>query len=158
MRVLLDTNAVISALLFGGSPRKLLRLLCNDPFELWTSRPLLRELAATLSHQKLASALDQSGLTVETLVQAYASQTFVVSDAALEPVEFAPDPSDQVVLAAAQAAHADWLVTGDRHLLDASEIIHSTVLTVAKRLLVLASFSSGQPRQTRRPSLSAASR
>jgi len=106
MRVLLDTNVVVSGLLFGGSPRELLHLLCDHPFELWTSRPLLRELTATLSHKKLASAVGRAGVEVETLVQAYASQTFVVPDAALEPVEFAPDPSDEIVLAAAQAAHA----------------------------------------------------
>ena len=41
VRVLLDTNAVVSALLFGGTPRELLRMLCSPPFELWTSRPLL---------------------------------------------------------------------------------------------------------------------
>jgi putative PIN family toxin of toxin-antitoxin system len=143
MRVLLDTNVVISALLFGGSPRELLRLLCNDPFELWTSRPLLRELAAALAHERLTSALDQAGLTVETAVQAYASRTFVVSDAALEPVEFMPDPSDHIVLSAGEAAHADWLVTGDRHLLDASEIIHPSVLTVARALVLARELLSG---------------
>jgi len=134
MRVLLDTNVVVSALLFGGTPRELLRLLCGSPFELWTSRPLLRELAATLSHEKLASAMGQTGLAVEMLVQAYASQTFVVPDAALKPVGFAPDPSDEIVLAAAQAANADWLVTGDRHLLDASDMIPSAVLAVPEAL------------------------
>jgi len=135
MRVLLDTNVVVSALLFGGPPRELLRLLCSSPFELWTSRPLLRELAATLSRDKLASAMGQTGLAVETLVQAYASQTFVVPDAALKPVAFAPDASDEIVLAATKAAQADWLVTGDRHLLDASDMITSTVLTVADALV-----------------------
>ena len=39
MRVVLDTNVVVSALLFGGPPRELLRLLCNPAFEVWTSRP-----------------------------------------------------------------------------------------------------------------------
>jgi predicted nucleic acid-binding protein len=42
MRVLLDTNVVVSALLFPGPPRRLLRTLSGPPFELWTSRPLLR--------------------------------------------------------------------------------------------------------------------
>jgi predicted nucleic acid-binding protein len=39
MRVVLDTNVVVSALLFGGPPRELLRLLCSPAFEVWTSRP-----------------------------------------------------------------------------------------------------------------------
>jgi putative PIN family toxin of toxin-antitoxin system len=143
MRVLLDTNVVVSALLFGGPPRGLLCLLRNYPFELWTSRPLLRELAATLSHEKLAPAMGQTGLAVETLVQAYASQTFVVADAALKPVEVPPDPSDEIVLAAAHAADADWLVTGDRHLLDAREMIAPTLLTVAEALVRTRQLLSG---------------
>ena len=134
MRVLLDTNVVVSALLFGGPPRELLRLLCNAPFELWTSRPLLRELAATLAHQKLASAVARTGLEVETLIQPYASQTLVVRDIALIPVEFPPDPSDEIVIAAAQAAHAQWLVTGDRHQFNATASISSAVLSVTEAL------------------------
>ncbi len=34
MRVLLDTNVVVSALLFGGEPRALLRVLSGSPFEM----------------------------------------------------------------------------------------------------------------------------
>jgi len=134
MRVLLDTNVVISALLFAGSPRVLLRLLCAPRFELWTSRALLRELTTTLVHRKLAPALNRTGLAVEDLVQSYASQAFVIPDAALRPVDFPPDPSDAAVIAAAQAARAQWLVTGDRHLLDAGDTIRCHVLTVAEAL------------------------
>jgi predicted nucleic acid-binding protein len=39
------------------------------------------------------------------------------------------------VLSATKAAQVDWLVTGDRHLLDASDMIPSTVLTVAEALV-----------------------
>lgn len=134
MRVLLDTNVVVSALLFGGLPRHLLRTLCNSPFELWTSRPLLRELAAVLGHDKLRSAVARAGFTVEQLVQAYASQTNVVPNANLHSVTFAPDPRDEPVVAAALAAKADWLVTGDRHLLLAKATLAPEVLTVVEAL------------------------
>jgi hypothetical protein len=73
VRVLLDTNVVVSAVLFGGTPRALLRALCARPFDLWTSRPLLRELAVTLDHDKLRPAVRRTGLSVESLVRAYAS-------------------------------------------------------------------------------------
>jgi len=131
VRVLLDTNVVISALLFGGAARTLLRRLSNPPFELWTSRPLLRELAAALSHAKLSRAVARTGLDTETLTQAYASQAFVVPEAALHPANFAADPRDAPVVAAALAAKVDWLVTGDSHLLDAREILPCEVLTIA---------------------------
>jgi len=134
VRVLLDTNVVVSALLFGGAPRALLRALCAPPFELWTSRPRLRELAAALGHNKLRAAVTRTGLTVENLVQAYTSQTFVAPDASLPAVTFAADPGDEPVVATALAVRADWLVTGDQHLLEAKGTLQCRVLTVAEAL------------------------
>lgn len=134
MRVLLDTNVVVSALLFGGAPRELLRILSGLPFELWTSRPLLRELAATLSHERLRSAVDRVGVSVERLVKAYARQATIVPDAQLPMVVFSPDPGDAPVIAAAQAARVHWLVSGDRHLLGAGEQLTCEVLTVREAL------------------------
>ena len=134
MRVLLDTNVVVSGLLFGGEPRSLLRTLCSSPFELWTSRPLLWELAAVLSSRRLQAPLGRTGLTVEDLVRGYAGQTFVVPDEALHPEVFPPDPSDAAVVAAAKAAVVAWVITGDRHLLDAQEAMPFEVLTVAVAL------------------------
>lgn len=134
MRVVLDTNVVVSALLFGGPPRALLHRLCAPPFELWTSRALLRELAATLSHTKLRAAVSCTGLSVEDLVKGYTRQTLVVPNAALQPVDFPPDPSDAVVISAALAAQAEWLVTGDRHLLNARDLLPCAALSVAEAL------------------------
>jgi putative PIN family toxin of toxin-antitoxin system len=134
MRVLLDTNVVVSALLFGGEPRVLLRALSAPPFELWTSRPLLRELARALGHDKLQGPVSRSGFTVERLTQAYASRTSVVPDAALPEVDFPPDPNDAVVIATARAAAADWLVTGDHHLLGHRGTIPCDVLTITDAL------------------------
>jgi putative PIN family toxin of toxin-antitoxin system len=134
MRVLLDTNVVLSALLFPGPPRRLLRILSSPPFELWTSRPLLRELAATLAYRKLAAAVARTGLSVEGLVESYASQTLVVPDEELTSVPFPADPSDAAVVAAARAARVEWLVTGDRHLLDARQPTSCLVLRVTEAL------------------------
>jgi putative PIN family toxin of toxin-antitoxin system len=69
MRVVPDTNVVVSALLFPGAPRALVRRLCHPPFQLWTSRPLLRELAGTLAHRKLRAAVARTTMSVELLVQ-----------------------------------------------------------------------------------------
>lgn len=134
MRVLLDTNVVVSVLLFGGEPRALLRVLSSPPFELWTSRSLPRELARALGHDKLQGPVSPSGFTVERLTQAYTSRTFVVPDAALPEVAFPPGPNDAVVIATARAAAADWLVTGDQHLLDHRDMVPCDVLTIRDAL------------------------
>ena len=147
MRVLLDTNVVVSALLFGGTPRALLRRLSSPEFEIWTSRPLLRDLAAELNHEKLRPALARTGFSVESLVQAYASQAFVAPDASLPEVTFASDPGDAPVVAAALAAKADWLVTGDQHLLEAKGTLEFEVLSVAGALERAAALSGREETQ-----------
>jgi len=134
MRVLLDTNVVVSALLFPGPPRRLLRIVSSPPFELWTSRPLLRELAATLAYRKLAAAVAGTGLPVEDLVESYAGQTLVVPDEELAATPFPADPSDAAVVAAARSARVEWLITGDRHLLDAQQPTSCSVLRVTEAL------------------------
>jgi len=124
----------VSALLFPGPPRRLLRALSASPFECWASRPLLRELAATLAYQKLAVPVSKTGLPVEDLVESYAGQTLVVPDEDLTTVPFPTDPSDAAVLAAARAARVEWVVTGDRHLLDAQQLTFCSVLRVTEAL------------------------
>ena len=138
MRVLLDTNVVVSALLFFGPPRQLLNALSLPPFELWTSRPLLRELAATLAYPKLQTAVARTGRTVEELVAAYVSQVFLAPERLLLPVTFPTDPSDAAVIAAANAVRAEWLITGDRHLLSARETLACETLTVGDALIRVA--------------------
>ncbi len=101
----------------------------------------MSELAAVLSHPKLRGAVDQIGLPVEALVQAYAGRTLVVPDDALEPEEFPVDPSDGVVIAAAKAAAVEWVVSGDHHLLAAQEERPFQVLTVRAALDLASSLS-----------------
>jgi len=95
---------------------------------------LLRELAATLAHRKLQRAVELTAFTVEQLTQAYARQTFVVPDAALPLLELPPDPNDAVVIGTAMAAAAEWLVSGDHHLLDSRDDVPCEVLTVREAL------------------------
>jgi uncharacterized protein len=53
VRVVLDTNIVISGLLWRGSPRRVLDVARDGIIELYTSSALLEELKAVLSREKL---------------------------------------------------------------------------------------------------------
>ena len=71
---------------------------------------------------------------MEQLTQVYVCQTFVVPDAALPLLEFPPDPDDAVVIGTAMAAVAEWLVSGDDHLLDSRDDVPCYVLTMREAL------------------------
>lgn len=49
--VLLDTNVVVSALVYGGKPWDILELALRNKVSLFTSQPLLEELAEILRHK-----------------------------------------------------------------------------------------------------------
>lgn len=110
MRVLLDTNVLISAILFGGLPRQLLEAALAGDLDLITSQPLLAELETVLTRKfEFPSSMTASiRAELEALSQI------------VEPVQMKPvtrTVADDVVLATAVAGGAEVLVTGDKELL-----------------------------------------
>ena len=119
MRVVLDTNVVASALLWGGTPRVLLQAAREKRIELFTSTPMLAELSDILGRRKFSKKIAASQLTIDQLVDGYALLASVVRPAATPRI--APDPDDDVVIGTALAARADLVVTGDKPLLIVAE-------------------------------------
>ncbi|MDO4231208.1 MAG: putative toxin-antitoxin system toxin component, PIN family [Lautropia sp.] len=115
LRVVLDTNVVASAILWGGKPRELLRLARAGRISLFTSVPMLAELADILERPKFAGKILASLQTVEQIVEGYAELAAVVSPFPVSGV--APDPDDDVVIGTALAAQAKIIVTGDKPFL-----------------------------------------
>ena len=115
MRLVLDTNVVVSGLLWNSAPAQLLIAAELGEIELFTSRPLLVELSNVLTRSKFARAMIAVGLPYGELVLSYAELATLVVPATIPPA-IAADPSDDQVLACAVAAQADIIVSGDRHL------------------------------------------
>jgi uncharacterized protein len=115
MRLVLDTNVVASAILWGGSPRLLLQAAREKRIALYTSTPMLAELSDILARRKFARKITASLLSIEQLVDGYAQLAALVRP--IELAGIAPDADDDVVIATALAAKADFLVTGDKPLL-----------------------------------------
>lgn len=111
-RLVLDTNVLISGLLFGGPPRALLELALERLIELLTSSPLERELARVL-RAKFPERLDAVILETEGALFDLAVH--------IEPTEtlsvIHEDPSDNRVLECAVSGQAEAIISGDRHLL-----------------------------------------
>ena len=113
MRVVADTNVLVSALIFpGGSPEAFYRLALERRIELVTSRPLLAELGRVLS----GKFGWQPERAEEAVAQVVRLAEIVEPREALAEIE--ADPADNRVLEAAAQGSVDAIVSGDRHLLE----------------------------------------
>lgn len=136
MRLVLDTNVVASALLWGGLPLQLLRAGRDRRASLFTSAPLLAELTDILGRRKFERKIAASGLSVDQLVDRYAELTSLVRPTSV--VGIAPDPDDDVVIGTAVAAHAQAIVTGDLPLLSVGSYLDLRILSVRDALTAMA--------------------
>lgn len=115
MRLVVDTNVVISALLWDGTPKALFALGETHDISFHTSRALLDELADVLSRKKLAKTITAINATPASLLRHYQGFAHVVQPRTIQRV-VPNDPDDDAVIACALAARADLIVSGDRHL------------------------------------------
>jgi putative PIN family toxin of toxin-antitoxin system len=135
VRLVLDTNVVASAILWGGTPRLLLQAARDKRVELFTSTAMLAELTDILGRRKFARKIAASQLTIDQLVDGYAQLASVVRPVTTPRI--APDPDDDVVIGTALAAKADLIVTGDKPLLSVSEHQGVRIASVAQAIEII---------------------
>lgn len=132
MRLVLDTNVVVSALLWDGVPRRLLKVGRAEGVVLYSSSPLLAELSDVLSRPKFTNKIAASLLSVDQLVDLYAELIDLVLP--VPTPRLAPDPDDDVVIGTALAAKADYVVTGDKGLLSVGTYEDGRIVSVSEAL------------------------
>ena len=111
MRLVVDTNILISALLSASSsPARLVLLWRTGRFDLLTAAEQLDELVRVTRYPKIRERLTPAvaGRLVNDL------RVLAVMLDALPSVDVSPDPDDNYLLAIARAGSADFLVTGDK--------------------------------------------
>jgi len=114
-RVILDTSVLVSSLLYGGVPREIVQR-AETGHHLILSPALVDELSATLRKPRFEKfALTDATITALTT---RLRRTGEVVDELADVSAFAADPNDTHLLALAVTGRADYLVTGDKALLD----------------------------------------
>lgn len=115
MRLVLDTNVVLSGLIWRSHPRRLLDLAKEEAVSLYTSSALLDELADVLSREKWTAMLATRQTDAAYLMRRYGVLAKVVRPKDIGRV-VPNDPDDDAVIACALTASADLIVSGDKHL------------------------------------------
>jgi uncharacterized protein len=132
IRVVADTNIYISALHFGGTPRRFLEAAQAGAFELVISDAILDEIGKVLRTEKFAWPEEEIAKAQRALVgfteRARPAGTLQV---------IAADPADNRILECAEAGNADVIVSGDKHLLQLKQSAPIHRRLTSKRLQVI---------------------
>lgn len=137
MRLVLDTNVVVSATLWRGAPYRLLELLRQreDSLSVYASAPMLKELADVLVRPAMTRRVAAVSRTPADVLREYATLVEIVEPASLHAV--APDLDDDVVIGTAVAAGAKLVVTGDKQLLGVRRFGQIEIVSVADAINLL---------------------
>jgi len=112
-QVILDTNVLVSALLFKGRLTRLVELWQNGLIIPVISRETFTELRQVLHYPKFALTADEIKAIIEDEILPF----FDVVDVAENADGVCRDPYDDMFLAVAVSAQASYIVTGDKDLL-----------------------------------------
>jgi putative PIN family toxin of toxin-antitoxin system len=128
MNVLIDTNVLLSAALRDKMPERIvLYVAAREDFRWLVTPEILAEYTEVLRRPKFG--LDEQ--TLERWVELLAMRTVNVGSPPKGP-DFPRDPKDEPFLAAALAARADLLITGDKDLFQAQCVVTTRIVTVAE--------------------------
>jgi len=111
IKAVIDTNIIISAILFGGKPREVLNKAIHRQIESITSEALLSEIFETLMAKKFSFELAKA-LTVRQEMENFSTVIYPQIK-----IELVRDKNDNMVLECASAGAADYIITGDKDLL-----------------------------------------
>lgn len=132
LSVVSDTNIYISALEFGGTPERFLRFAEAGGFQLVISDAIMTEVAKVLRGDKFRWPEEEI---------AKAQRQIARFTKHVQPTEtlhvIAADPPDNRILECAATAQADYIVSGDKHLLGLKQFGNTRILKVAEFMEVV---------------------
>lgn len=133
MKVVLDTNALVSALIKAGKPRDLFNKLIKDK-QLVLSRAILEEFLDVIEDPKIAKYTSEKDVTVFLNTLKNAARIVQVKSKFKVVKE---DPDDDTIIQAAYDSKANYITSGDRHLLALKQFKGIRIVTVDELLNAL---------------------
>ena len=133
MRLVVDTNVLVSAFLWQGTPGRLIELVGEKEIALYTSRALIEELSEVLHRKKLSKQVAATGLSAAQMIRNYRRLAIFVASPQLAR-QVSRDADDDAVLACALATHVDFIVSGDKDLLVLKAFDGTHIITAAQAI------------------------
>ena len=117
VRVVLDTNVVISGLLWRGPSHRILARVESGEVESCATSAMLDELREVLSRPKFRVTINRRQTSVDEMMAAVIAHVFLCEPIAITPPRTLRDPDDAIILSCAASAQATYITSGDDDLL-----------------------------------------
>lgn len=132
--IFLDTNVLLSALIKKGKPRTLLLEIIRGKHELILSKEILEEFAKNASHPKIRRYVDEQDVA-RFLRDIGTAAKIVTIKSKFNVVQ--EDPSDDIILRTSYDGKANYIVSGDKHLLALGKYGRIKIVGINEMLRIL---------------------
>jgi len=122
-KVVLDTNILISALGWKGKPKLIFEKILNGELELIISDKQSEEIIEVLDYPKFNFSNEQKSSFINILLEV---STLIKIDKIFDVIK--EDPDDNIIITSAVIGKADYIISGDEHLLKLKEFKRVKIL------------------------------
>jgi putative PIN family toxin of toxin-antitoxin system len=136
LRVVLDTNLVVSGSLWLGVPGKVLDAALDGLLVSVTSEAILAELNRVLSRDKFEPKFRERGLTARDIVSRFRLSSELIDPLPISSVPVR-DPKDVMLVECAVSGKVDYLISGDKDLLEMTGFPAVRVITPSRFLEII---------------------
>ena len=137
MNIVVDTNVLISAVLWKGPPSDALKIIL-EKYSLVQSQSTLKEFEKVIRREKFTRILEKRDLMIKTVIETLITQSrlYNVSKKAESTAKGVKikDADDLIFIELALEAGAKFVVSGDKHLLELDKVGNIRILSVAEFL------------------------
>lgn len=134
IRAIVDTNVVVSGLLFSGTPGEIVSLWQKGRLKPFASPEIVNEYIRVLAYPKFKLTVEEIDYLIYIEILPYFD---IVSGIRSIPNIVQDDPADDKFLVCAAAANVQFVISGDRHLLSLGNYKNIEILTPQQLLEVV---------------------
>lgn len=137
MSVVVDTNVLVSGLLWSGPPNQILKWVRDDRLEILACQQTAAELESVLQYPRFSRRLSGLQVTAQEVFAYCMNIVYFVADVEKIPEVIRDDRFDNLFLAFAESHHATLIISGDQHLLKLMQYHSIQIVTPAEAVQVI---------------------
>jgi putative PIN family toxin of toxin-antitoxin system len=134
MRIVIDTNVVVSGIFFGGKPAELLKLVTTKNLSAFATDEIVDEYQETINY--LVKKYSKEEIT---LVPIISSMEIIPAS---NNIHICRDPDDDKFISCAVDGKCYYIVSGDKDLLSLNNYENIKILTVAEFMQIIANLEN----------------